>query len=115
MVGISQKADSYTYNAAVLTGTLRDGTISLYYALDPNLRAENLKKAGALWTLMFSFIAGAISGGLLGRHIGNHALWLPIAVLAIVFWLVSRSGSNLTGFDEGHRRLPDQHRELQDR
>jgi uncharacterized membrane protein YoaK (UPF0700 family) len=81
LVGISQKIDSYTYNATVLTGTLRDGTLSLYYAFDRKLRAESLRKARALWTLMFSFLAGAICGGLLGRHIGNHALWLPVAVL----------------------------------
>lgn len=44
-VGISQKVDSYAYNATVLTGTLRDGTLSLYGDLDPRLRGGDLSKA----------------------------------------------------------------------
>ena len=88
LVGISQNIDSYAYNATVLTGTLRDGTIALYNTFIPSLRAENSRKGRDLWTLMFCFFAGAVSGGLLGKHIGNHALWLPIAVLGLVFALV---------------------------
>ena len=103
LVGISQNVDSYAYNATVLTGTLRDGTISIYNALDPTLRAGNLRKGRDLWTLMISFFLGATCGGLLGRHIGNHALWLSVAVLCLVFILVSRFGSGREGFDHGHR------------
>ena len=103
MVGISQKVDSFAYNATVLTGTLRDATMSLYGALDPARRRQSLHKAMDLWTLMCSFVFGAVCGGVLGRHAGNHALWLPIAVLGIVFTLVARSGSRAAGFDEGHR------------
>ena len=103
LVGISQKVDSYAYNATVLTGTLRDGTMSLYNALDPTLRAGNLRKGRDLWTLMISFFLGATCGGLLGRHIGNHALWLSVAVLCLVFILVSRFGSEQEGFDHGLR------------
>ncbi|WP_419806471.1 YoaK family protein [Terriglobus sp.] len=101
LVGISQKVDSYAYNATVLTGTLRDGALSLYGALDPRLRGGDLSKVRDLWTLMLSFFAGAVCGGLLGRHIGNRALWLPVATLCLVLALVLRAGSNTTGFDYG--------------
>ena len=103
LVGISQKVDSYAYNATVLTGTLRDGILSLYNAFDPRLRAGSLRKARDLWILMISFFAGAVCGGLLGRHIGNHALWLPVATLCFVLALVARGGSNETGLDDGRR------------
>lgn len=99
LVGISQKVESYAYNATVLTGSLRDGTISVYKMLNPVTRFGNLEKARDLWMIMFFFVAGAAAGGVLGRHIGNHALWLPIGVLAIVLGFVLRSGSSYAGFD----------------
>ncbi len=105
LVGISRKVDSYAYNATVMTGTIRDATLSLYGALNARTRAANLRKARDLWTLMLSFFAGAVSGGVLGRHIGNHALWLPVATLCLVFTIVARGGSDETGFDEGRRPL----------
>ena len=104
LVGISQKVESYAYNATVLTGTLRDGTISLYNAFKPALRAVSLRKARDLWTLMISFFLGATSGGLLGRHIGNHALWLSIAVLCLVFVFVSRGGNERENSMADNRR-----------
>ncbi len=100
LVGISRKVDSYAYNATVMTGTIRDATLSLHGALNAHTRAANLAKARDLWTLMLSFFAGAVSGGLLGRHIGNHALWLPVATLCLVLTLVARGGGERSGFDE---------------
>ena len=87
MVGIARKVDSYSYNATVLTGTLRDGTTSLYQALNPALRHANLEKSRALWLVMSSFLVGAIGGGLLGKRLGNHALWLP--TLSLIFVLTT--------------------------
>ena len=84
MVGIARKVDSYSYNATVLTGTLRDGTTRLYEALDPSVRRANLEKSRALWLVMSSFLLGAVCGGLLGKHLGNHALWLPVLSLVLV-------------------------------
>lgn len=88
LVGIARRVDTYSYNATVLTGSLRDATISLYQALNPAMRAENLRKSRDLWMVMFSFLTGAAVGGLLGKHIGNHALWLPVGVVGIVLTMV---------------------------
>ncbi len=38
----------------------------------------------ALGALMICFFVGAMCGGLLGRHYGTYALWLPATVLGIV-------------------------------
>ncbi len=103
LVGISRKVESYGYNATVLTGTLRDATLSIYGALTSGRPGEDLTKGRALWTLMTCFFAGAICGGLLGRQYGNHALWLPATVLGIVLVFVLRKGSDDVGFDEGSR------------
>ncbi len=84
LVGIARRVDTYSYNATVLTGSLRDATISLYQSLNPATRAHNLQEACDLWLVMLSFFSGAAAGGLLGRQIGNHALWLPLGVLALV-------------------------------
>ncbi len=108
LVGISRKVDSYAYNATVMTGTIRDATLSLYGALNARTRSANLRKARDLWTLMLSFFAGAVSGGVLGRHIGNHALWLPVATLCLVLTLVIRGGSDRTGIGAGSARLEEQ-------
>jgi uncharacterized membrane protein YoaK (UPF0700 family) len=87
MVGIARRVHSYSYNATVLTGSLRDATMSFYYALDPESRAD-LQKARDLWLVMFSLVAGATAGGLLARHIGNHTLWMSAGMLAIVLVMV---------------------------
>ena len=92
LVGIARKVDTYAYNATVLTGSLRDGAIALHKALNPATRAESLRMARDLWGVMASFVAGAAAGGLLGRHIGNHALWLPIFTILVVLTRVLRSG-----------------------
>ena len=89
LVGIAPRVDTYSYNATVLTGSLRDGTVALYKALNPAVRTENLRKSRDLWMMMFSLFAGAAGGGLLGKHIGNHALWLPVAVIGIVLVMVT--------------------------
>ena len=88
-VGIARKVDKYSYNATVLTGTLRDGTTSLYEALNPAARTASLEESKVLWLVMLSFLVGAAGGGLLGRHVGNHALWLPTFSLILVLVRVS--------------------------
>ena len=91
LVGVARKVDSYSYNVTVLTGSLRDATIALYRSLNPLTRAGSLCKARDLWVFMLSFCTGAAAGGLLGKHIGNHALWVPVAALITVFTMVSLS------------------------
>ena len=86
LVGISQKVDSYAYNVTVLTGTLRDGTISLYRAFDPRLRAENLRKGRDLWTLMLSFFTGAVVVVSSDGTSGTTRFGFPL-----VFWRSSSS------------------------
>jgi uncharacterized membrane protein YoaK (UPF0700 family) len=88
MVGISRRVHAYSYNATVLTGSLRDATTSLYQALNPAARSAKLEESRALWLVMLSLVAGAIGGGLLGKHVGNHALWLPIFMLLLVLVMV---------------------------
>ena len=95
LVGIARRVHSYSYNATVLTGSLRDGTMSLYKALNPATRGENLGEARDLWIVMFSFFSGAISGGLLGKHIGNHALWLPVGSVGIALYMVIQEGREM--------------------
>jgi uncharacterized membrane protein YoaK (UPF0700 family) len=97
MVGIARRVHSYSYNATVLTGTLRDATMSLVYALNPIFRTRNLQRARDLWSVVFSQIAGAAAGGLLARHIGNYTLWVPAGILAILLVAVLRvaSGSEI--------------------
>ena len=90
MVGIARRVHSYSYNATVLTGTLRDATMSLRYVLEPGSRTRNLERVRDLWSVVFSLIAGAAAGGLLARHIGNHTLWMPAGILAIVLTTVLR-------------------------
>jgi uncharacterized membrane protein YoaK (UPF0700 family) len=102
-VGISRRVQTYSYNATVLTGSLRDATTSLYQALNPAARRANLEESGALWLVMLSLLAGAIGGGLLGKHAGNHALWLPVFMLLLVLVMV------VTGVSK--RETPEQHEE----
>jgi uncharacterized membrane protein YoaK (UPF0700 family) len=92
MVGIARRVQSYSYNATVLTGTLRDATMSLDYALNPVSRSRNLERARDLWAVVFSLIVGAAVGGLVARHIGNRTLWMPAGILAIVLITVLREG-----------------------
>ncbi len=91
LVASIRKVDSYGYNATVLTGTLRDATISLYQSLNPLERFKNLREARDLWVVMLCFFAGVAADGVLCRPMGNHALWLPIVVILLVM-IVALSG-----------------------
>jgi uncharacterized membrane protein YoaK (UPF0700 family) len=83
--------DHYSYNSTFITGNFRTAIEGLFDTLDPAKRAEGMQKFRDLAAICFVFCAGAIAGAALSPHAANHTLWLPVAVLIAVFFLVARS------------------------
>jgi L-alanine-DL-glutamate epimerase-like enolase superfamily enzyme len=70
----------WPYNTAMVTGNLRTAAQAAYQAVadrDPEAR----RKARSFATVIVSFMAGAIAGGLLTLAIGRHAIWISAGVL----------------------------------
>lgn len=87
-----KKVDRYAYNSTFITGNLRTAIEGLHQARNPETRSEGLKKFRELGGVMVCFVLGAVGGALLGPRLGNHALWLPVALLtATLVWIVSSS------------------------
>jgi uncharacterized membrane protein YoaK (UPF0700 family) len=70
----------WPYNTAMVTGNLRTAAQAAYQAVadrDPEAR----RKSRSFATVIVSFMAGAIAGGLLTLELGRHAIWISAGVL----------------------------------
>ena len=85
-----RKAGRYSYNSTFVTGDLRTAIIGLYEATNPEKRKQGLDQAGELGLLFLVFLAGAVGGGFLAIRYANHALWLPAALLGLLFVVTMR-------------------------
>ncbi|MGB9926991.1 MAG: YoaK family protein [Methanosarcina sp.] len=75
-----RKLAGSTYNTTMITGNLRSAIYEIYTAItkkDP----ESALQAARFSTINLSFLAGAISGGLLTSFIGVRAVWAAVVVL----------------------------------
>jgi uncharacterized membrane protein YoaK (UPF0700 family) len=85
-----RKADEYSYNSTFITGNLRSAVEGLYDTLNPEKRADGLRKAGELFFIIASFMTGAVVGAILAPRIFNHTLLVVLLPLLIVLALVRR-------------------------
>lgn len=93
-----RKLAGSTYNTTMITGNLRSAIHEIYAAItkkDP----ESALQAARFSTINLSFLAGAISGGLLTSFIGVKAVWAAVVVLICSFFLF--------GIDESKNQKPD--------
>lgn len=89
-VGSFRTVDKFVYSSTFITGELREGLDALHRALQPATRRKGMREFRDLGLVILFFLAGAVSGALLAVRIGNHTLWLPVALLLIVLGLVLR-------------------------
>lgn len=82
-----RKAGPFSYNSTFITGDLRSVVVGFYEALKPEKRTRALRQGRDMGLLFLFFLAGATGGGLLGHRWANHALWVPVGILALVLAL----------------------------
>ncbi|BBL65084.1 DUF1275 family protein [Methanosarcina mazei] len=75
-----RKLAGSTYNTTMITGNLRSATQEVYTAVTKK-DSEPALQAFRFSTINLSFLAGAISGGLLTSVIGVKAVWIAVIVL----------------------------------
>lgn len=75
-----RKLAGSTYNTTMITGNLRSSTQEVYTAVTKK-DSESALQAFRFSTINLSFLAGAISGGLLTSVIGVKAVWIAVIVL----------------------------------
>lgn len=81
---------TWSYNSVMTTGNLRRFADGLYLALQPGQRREGLQQAKAFGTVCAHFLLGAIAGAACTPRMGNIALLLPAALLAVVLLRIRR-------------------------
>jgi len=86
-----------TYNTTMITGNLRSAIHEIYTAVTKKDR-ESALQAVRFSTINLSFLAGAISGGLLTSFIGAKAVWIAAIVLicSVIFFSADEHKSKNT-------------------
>ncbi len=74
-----RKADKYSYNSTFITGDLRTFAVGLYEAMKPEKRAEGLRQARAIGTVIVAFL-------------DRSSRWVPGSRRR---WAITRSGCRL--------------------
>lgn len=82
--------DHFVYSSTFITGEMRESLDALHNSLNPKTRRKGLLQFRDLGLVILLFLCGAVAGALLAVRIGNHTLWLPVALLLIVLGLVLR-------------------------
>lgn len=80
--------DHFVYSSTFITGEMREGLDALHNALNPATRRRARLQFRDLSLVILLFLCGALAGALLAVRIGNHTLWLPVALLLIVVGFV---------------------------
>lgn len=86
-----RSAESYSYNSTFITGDLRACTVAVYKALHPGTRGEAVRQARDFGLIIASFVAGAVTGAILGQRTGNFTLLLPMLAVLVVFAMALRA------------------------
>ncbi|HEY3360732.1 MAG TPA: YoaK family protein [Methanosarcina sp.] len=81
------------YNTTMITGNLRSATQYAYIAFTKKDN-ESAMQAIRYFTINFSFLAGAILGGLLTSFIGVKAVWIAVIVLICSIILFNSESKN---------------------
>ena len=76
-----------TYATTMCTGNLRSGTEQLFLAIHEK-DGVHLQNALKYFSILFVFIAGAVAGFFSSDSFGVRAIWIPFAVLVLVFVLL---------------------------
>lgn len=77
-----------SYATTMCTGNLRSGTELLFHAIQ---HKDKNSFTGAIkyFSIILVFIAGAVFGFVAANAIGIRSVWIPLAILLIVFFLLS--------------------------
>ncbi len=87
-----RKLAGSAYNTTMITGNLRSATQDVCTAVTKK-DSESALQAVRFSTINLSFLAGAISGGLLTSVIGAKAVWIAVVVLSFSVILFSKDES----------------------
>ena len=82
-----RKMHGLNYASTMCTGNLRSGTEQLFLAIHEknNIHFQNALK---YFSIIFVFIVGAVAGFFSSDTFGVRAIWIPFAVLVLVFVLL---------------------------
>lgn len=89
-----------TYNTTMITGNLRSAIHEVYVAVTKKDRKSALQ-AVRFSAINLSFLAGAVSGGLLTSIIGAKAVWIAVIVLICSVILFSAEERKIKNTDIG--------------
>ncbi|MED1204429.1 YoaK family protein [Heyndrickxia acidicola] len=82
-----RKLITWSYNTTMTTGNLRTATQAAYRAM----MEKNKEAAGQalkFYTIIGSFLFGALGGGILTMHLENRAIWIAAVLLVCAFLLL---------------------------
>jgi len=82
-----RKMHGLHYTSTMCTGNLRSGTEQLFLAIHEK-DGVHLQNALKYFSILFVFIAGAVAGFFSSDSFGVRAIWIPFAVLVLVFVLL---------------------------
>ena len=82
-----RKMHGLNYASTMCTGNLRSGTEQLFLAIHEK-DGVHLQNALKYFSILFVFIAGAVAGFFSSDSFGVRAIWIPFAVLVLVFVLL---------------------------
>ncbi len=79
-----------SYATTMCTGNLRSGTELLFHAIQ---QKDSVSFAGAMkyFSIILIFIVGAVLGFIAAAILGIHSVWIPLAILLLVFLLLSHN------------------------
>ena len=82
--------EAWAYNSVMTTGNLRRFVDGLFLMLEPAQRAEGGRQARAFGVVCLHFLFGAVIGACCTPRMGDFALLVPAALLALVLlWIFS--------------------------
>ncbi|WP_028402375.1 YoaK family protein [Ectobacillus panaciterrae] len=82
-----RKLYTWSYNTAMTTGNLRTATQAAYRAI-MNKNKDAAEQALKFYTIIGSFLFGALSGSFLTTLLENCAIWIAAALLVCAFLLL---------------------------
>lgn len=82
-----RKMHGLNYTTTMCTGNLRSGTEQLFHAIHEK-DAVHFRNAMKYFSIIFVFIVGAVAGFFSSDLFGVRAIWIPFAILALVFVLL---------------------------
>ena len=85
-----RKMHDLNYASTMCTGNLRSGTEQLFHAIH-EMDAARFRNALKYFSIIFIFIAGAVAGFFSADSFGVRAIWIPFAILILVFVLLWRN------------------------